>query len=186
MRSSEFTHNVARGVCTLTDYALSCAINFFTFLYMHPLEQENNLGSMRKKEEAEVDVAINTISRSIVSLDTNIALLKEAIATVREENEYNKFKKELRSTEMQRADLHYLLRALRGRLDVQRLLGAVKTISDNVGLQLDASAYINRQVLNLAVQRDLNDSREPVTRVTVQDAYREYNKTKPATGQTVV
>ncbi|KAM7392165.1 hypothetical protein PAMP_022798 [Pampus punctatissimus] len=144
-------------------------MNFFTFLYMHPMEQENNLSLIRKKEEVELDIAINTISRSITSLDANIALLKESTTTtVREENEYNKFKKELCSTEMQRADLRYLLGALRGRLDVQRLMGAVKILSDNVGVQLDAFAYINRQVLGLAVQRDLKDSREPVTRVTVQ------------------
>ncbi|KAM7370229.1 hypothetical protein PAMP_011500 [Pampus punctatissimus] len=34
--------------------------------------------------------------------------------------------------------------------------------------------------------RDLNDSREPVTRVTVQDVCQEYSRTKPATGQAVV
>ncbi|KAE8287287.1 hypothetical protein D5F01_LYC13325 [Larimichthys crocea] len=187
MHNSEFSHNVAREVCTLINFGLSCGVNFFTFLYMHPMEQENNLNLIRKKEEAEVDIAINTISRSITSLDANIALLKESTTTtVGEEAEYNKFKKELRSTEMQRADLRYLLGALRGRLDVQRLMGAVKTLSDNVGLQLNSSAYINRQVLSLAVQRDLNDSREPVTRVTVQDAYREYSRMKPATGQAVV
>lgn len=165
----------------MTDFVLSCGVNFFTSLYMHPMEQENNLTLIRKKEEAEVDIAINTVSRSIASLDANIALLKESMnTTVGDQNEYNKFKNELHSTQMQRADLRYLLGALRGRLDVQRLIGAVKTLSDNVGLQLNASAYINRQVLTLAVQRDLDDMREPVTRVSVQDAYREYSRTKTA------
>lgn len=187
MHNNEFSHNVAQGLRTLTDFLLSCTIDFFTFLYTHPLERENDLSRIRKKEEAKLDVSINTISRSISSLDNNIVLLKDSMmTTVGEQEEYNKFKKELRSTEMQRADLRYLLGALRGRLDVQRLMGAVKTLSENVGLQLNACAYINRQVLNLAVQRDLNDSREPVTRLSVQDAYREYSKTKPVAGEVVV
>lgn len=171
-------HCLVNGVCTLTDFVLSCGVNFFTTLYMHPMEQENDLILIRKKEEAEVDVAIHTVSRSIVSLDSNIALLKEAMsASLGNSNEHTKFKNELRSSEMQRSDLRFLLGALRGRLDVRRLIGAVKTLSDNVGLQLNASAYINRQVLTLAVQRDLDDAREPVTRVSVEDAYLEYDRT---------
>lgn len=165
----------------MTDFVLSCGVNFFTSLYMHPLEQEKNLTLMRKKEEAEVDIAINTVSRSIASLDANIVLLKESMNTTSRENaEYLKFKNELTSTELQRADLRYLLGALRGRLDVQKLIGAVKTLCDNVGLQLNASAYINRQVLTLAVQRDLDDMRQPVSKVSVHDAYREYDR-KPIT-----
>lgn len=187
MRNSGFSHNVAQGLYTLTDFILSCGVNFFTSLYIHPMEQENNIILLRKKKEAEVDIAINTVSRSIASLDANIALLKESMnTTIGEQTEYNKFKNELLSTQMQRADLRYLLGALRGRLDVQRLIGAVKTLSDNVGLQLNASAYINRQVLTLAVQRDLEDTREPVTRVSVEDAYREYSRTKPTTVDIVV
>ncbi|KAI4792896.1 hypothetical protein KUCAC02_033091 [Chaenocephalus aceratus] len=46
---------------------------------MHPWEQENNLILRRKKKEAEVDIAIDTVSRSIESLDVNIALLKVSI-----------------------------------------------------------------------------------------------------------
>lgn len=146
------------------------------------MEEENNLTLIRMKEEAEVDIAINIVSRSIASLDSNIALLEESLrASFGEEHEYNKLKKELCATRTQRADLRYLLGALRGRLDVRKLLGAVKTLSDNVGLQLNASAYINRQVLTLAVQRDLDDKREPVTRVSIQNAYREYVENKPST-----
>lgn len=103
-------------------------------------------------------VSINTISRSIASLDSNVALLKESMnTTIGDLNEY-KFKNELLSTQMQRDHLRYLLGALQGRLDVRTLIAAVKTLSDNVGLQLNASAYINRQVLTLAVQRDLDDN----------------------------
>lgn len=186
MHSSGFSHNIARGLRTVADFVLSCGVNFFTSLYMHPMEQENNLTFIRKKEEAEVDIAINTVSRSISSLDANIVLLKESMnATIGEEKEYNKYKNELLSTQMQRADLRYLLGALRGRLDVQRLICAVKTLSDNVGLQINASAYINRQVLTLAVQRDLEDMREPVTKVSVEDAYQEYSRVKPITAQIV-
>jgi len=182
MHSGDFAHTMVRGVCILTDFTLSCGVNFFTSLYVHPMEQENKLTMIRRKEEAEVDIAINTVSRSIASLDSNIALLEEtANNTVGEPSEYNKFKNELSSARMQRADLNYLLGALRGRLDVRRLIDAVKTLSDNVGLQLNASAYINRQVLTLAVQRDLDDAREPVTRVSVEDAYQDYSRTKPKT-----
>lgn len=187
MRSSGISHSIARGVCALADFVLSCGVNFFTSLYMDPMEQENKLTLIRRKEEAAVDRSINTVSRSISSFDVNIALLKESMTTtIGEQKEYNKFKKELLSTQMERADLRYLLGALRGRLDVRRLLGAVKTLSDNVGLQLNASAYINRQVLTLAVQRDLDDMREPVTRVSVQDAYKEYSRTKCLTEGDVV
>ncbi|KAJ8001202.1 hypothetical protein DPEC_G00190440 [Dallia pectoralis] len=98
--------------------------------------------------------------------------------TIGEQNEHTKFKKELLSAQMQGADLRYLLGALRGRLDVRRLIAAVKTLSDNVGLQLNASAFINRQVLTLAMQRDLDDAREPVTRVSVRNAYQEYSRSK--------
>lgn len=173
-------HSIFRGLHMLITLILSCGLNFFTSLYMHPLEEENNLTLIRMKEEAEVDIAINIVSRSISSLDSNIALLEESIKTsVGEQQEYSKLKKELRSTQMQRADLRYLLGALRGRLDVHKLLAAVKTLSDNVGLQLNASAYINRQVLTLAVQRDLDDKREPVTQVSIENAYRVYNKKRP-------
>ena len=173
-------HNIALGLYTLTDVVLSCGVNFFTSLYMHPMEQENTFTLIRKKEEAEMDVAINTISRSIKSLDASIALLEVSVKTNVEErnDEYNKFKNELTSSHKQRTDLRYLLGALRGRLDVRRLTGAVKTLSDNVGLQLNASAFINRQVLNLAVLRDLDDLREPVTKPSIQDAYQDYSRTK--------
>ncbi|KAJ7984199.1 hypothetical protein DPEC_G00364830 [Dallia pectoralis] len=106
--------------------------------------------------------------------------------TIGEQNKHTKFKKELLSAQMQRADLRYLLGALRGRLDVRRLIAAVKTLSDNVGLQLNASAFINRQVLTLAMQRDLDDAREPVTRVSVRDAYQEYSRSKPMAVNNVV
>lgn len=143
---------------------------------MHPMEQENHLILIRKKEEAKVDMAIHTVSRSIVSLDASITILKETMnASVDKPEEYKKYKNELHSREKQRSDLCYLLGALRGQLDVHKLIGAVKILADNVGLQLDASAYINRQVLTLAVQRDLDDAREPVTKVSVGDAYNEYH-----------
>ena len=180
MHSGSLSRNIARGLCTVADFVLSCTVNFFTSLYMHPMEYDNNLTLIRKKEEAEVDIAINTVSRSISSLDANIVLLKASMnATIGEQREYNKYKNELLSTQVQRADLRYLLGALRGRLDVQRLICAVKTLSDNVGLQINASAYINRQVLTLAVQRDLEDMREPVTKGSVEDAYQEYSGLKP-------
>ena len=182
-----FADNVFRGVCILTDFIVSCGVNFFTSLYMHPLERENNLTLSRKKEEAEVDISINTISRSIASLDVNIAILKESMnRTIGEENEYDKFKNEMLSSLTQRGDLRYLLGALRGRLDVQMLICAVKTLSDNVGLQLDASAYINKQVLNLSLQRDLDDSRQPITKVSVADAYSHYSRPKPISVTDVV
>ncbi|KAI4822175.1 hypothetical protein KUCAC02_007734 [Chaenocephalus aceratus] len=187
MSRSGFSRNVVRGVCALTEFVLSCGVNFFTSLYMHPWEQENNLILRRKKKEAEVDIAIDTVSRSIESLDVNIALLKVSIErSPVEPTEHNKFSNELISTQMQRDDLRYLLGALRGRLDAQRLTGAVKTLADSVGLQLNASAYINRQVLTLAMQRDLDDMREPVTRVTVEDAYQEYSRARPGTEVDVV
>lgn len=50
------------AVCTLTDVLLPCGVNFFTSLYMHPMEQENTLILMRKKEEADLDVAIHMVS----------------------------------------------------------------------------------------------------------------------------
>lgn len=185
MHSSGLAHAIALGLCTMTNVVLSCGVNFFTTLYMHPMEQANKLLLSRKREDAEVDVAINTIARAVASLDTNIALLKETMNRTAGE-EFTKLNNELLSSQKQRADLRYLLGALRGRLDAHRLIGAVKTLSDNVGLQLNASAYINRQVLTLAVQRDLDDTREPVTRVTVEEAYREYSRAKPTMGPTVV
>lgn len=157
---------------------LSCGVNFFVTLYMHSMEQQHSLILIRKKREAETDTAIHTISRSILALDHSIAILKEAITQldVRTPSEYAKYEEELKSSEMQRADLQYLLTALRGRLDVDKLLFAVKTITNNIGLQLHASAYINRQVLTLAVQRDLDDAREPVTQASVAEAYRRYDR----------
>lgn len=169
----------------MTDLVLACAVNFFTSLYTHPLEQENALTLIRKKDEAEVDAAINTVSRSISALDANIALLKDAVDATVGERERNKLKNELRSTQVERDHLRYLLGALRGRIDVCRLMGAVKTLSENVGMQLNASAYINRQVLSLAVQRDLDDTRQPVTRVSVRDAYREYSRADPTISNVV-
>lgn len=170
---------LTEAVCCLTDALLSCGVNFFTSLYMHPMEQENTLVLMRKKEEAHLDVAIHTVSRDISSLDANIALLKDSTATALvadHTEEYQNLKKELDSAELERQRLRYLLRALRGRLDVRRLIPAVKTLSDNVGLQLNASEYINKQVLTLAIQRDLDDAREPVTKVTVQEACNAYGR----------
>lgn len=176
---------VIEAVCTLTDVLVSCGVNFFTSLYMHPMEQENTLILMRKKEEADLDVAIHTVSRDISSLDANIALLKESIASAADSaEEYNCLQRELDSSEQERRRLSYLLRALRGRLNVRRLIPAVKTLSDNIGLQLNASEYISRQVLTLAIQRDLDDMREPVTKVSVEDAYKQYEK--PAEGDSVV
>lgn len=168
------------AVCSLTDVLLSCGVNFFTSLYMHPMEQETTLILMRKKEEAEVDVAITTVSRDISSLEANIVLLKESATAALATNcteEYQNLNRELTSAEHERQRLRYLLNALRGRLDVRRLIPAVKTLSDNVGLQLNASEYINKQVVTLAIQRDLDDAREPVTKVTVEDAYKKYGKT---------
>lgn len=170
---------LAEAVCSLTDVMLSCGVNFFTSLYMHPMEQENTLILMRKKEEAELDVAIHTVSQDISSLEANIVLLKEsatsALAGDRAE-EHRNLNRELTSAEQERQRLRYLLNALRGRLDVRKLIPAVKTLSDNVGLQLNASEYINKQVLTLAIQRDLDDAREPVTKVTVEDAYTKYGR----------
>lgn len=168
------------AVCSLTDVLLSCGVNFFTSLYMHPMEQETTLILMRKKEEAEVDVAITTVSRDISSLEANIVLLKESATAALATNcteEYQNLNRELTSAEHERQRLRYLLNALRGRLDVRRLIPAVKTLLDNVGLQLNASEYINKQVVTLAIQRDLDDAREPVTKVTVEDAYKKYGKT---------
>lgn len=167
------------AVCSLTDVLLSCGVNFFTSLYMHPMEQETTLILVRKKEEAKLDVSITTVSRAILSLDANIALLKESAASALTSNsvaQYQNLSRELTSAEDEKQRLQYLLHALRGRLDVRRLLPAVKTLADSVGLQLNASEYINKQVVTLAVQRDLDDAREPVTRVTVEDAHKKYAK----------
>lgn len=115
------------------------------------------------------------------------ALLKESIASAADSaEEYDCLQRELDSSEQERRHLSYLLRVLRGRLDVRRLIPAVKTLSDNVdvGLQLNASEYISRQVLTLAIHRDLDDAREPVTKVSVEDAYKQYEK--PAEGDSVV
>lgn len=76
----DFADNLFRGVCILTNFILTRGVNVLTFLYIHLLERENNLTLSRKKEEAEVDMLTNTVSRSIARLDANIALLKESIA----------------------------------------------------------------------------------------------------------
>lgn len=57
---------------------------------------------------------------------------------------------------------------------MRQLIPAVKTLSENVGLQHNASEYINKQVVTLAIQRDLDDAREPVTKVTVEEACNTY------------
>lgn len=175
MTSNRLSHNLALGIYTVVEFILTCGINFFTSLYMHPMEQETALTLIRKKQEAEVDMAINTVARSISLLDGTISSLKHAVnASSGESRCATMLRNELVSTERERSDLCYLLGALRGRIDVSRLMGAVQTLSDNVGLQLDASAYINRQVLSLAVQRDLDDKRHPLTTVSIQDAYTGY------------
>lgn len=169
---------LTNAVCSLTDVLLACGVNFFTSLYMHPMEQETTLILMRKKEEAELDVAIHTVSRGISKLEANIVMLKKsATAALASTEEYQNLDREITSAEHERQRLSYLLNALRGGLDVRKLIPAVKTLSDNVGLQLNASEYINKQVITLAVQRDLDDAREPVTKVTVEDAYKKYGKT---------
>ncbi|KAK2811423.1 hypothetical protein Q5P01_000218 [Channa striata] len=81
--------------------------------------------------------AINTVARSITGLDANIAMLKEFAASATcERAAYAKYVNELRSAEAQRDQLRYLLAALRGRIDTDKLISAVDTLSDNVGLQL--------------------------------------------------
>lgn len=164
---------VARGLCALTYYLFSSGVNFFTSLYVHPMERENCITLRRKQEEAKIDLSIITVARSIASLDENIAVLKGSVANVTPCG-YEKFNRELRSTETQRDSLVYMLAALRGRLDAPRLMSAVKTLADNVGLQLTASAYVNRKAVSLAVQRDLDDSREPITKESVDDLCRDY------------
>lgn len=171
VHGTRFVHRVARGTWDLVDFVLSCAVNFFATLYMHPMEQQRCVALIRKREEAEVDAAINTVARSITGLDANIAMLKEFAASATcERAAYAKYVNELRSAEAQRDQLRYLLAALRGRIDTDKLISAVDTLSDNVGLQLDASVKINRTVLALTVNRDLDDAREPVTKSTVETA----------------
>ncbi|KAK2829944.1 hypothetical protein Q5P01_017875 [Channa striata] len=161
VHSTRFVHRVARGTWDLVDFVLSCAVSFFTTLYMHPMEQQRCMALIRKREEAEVDAAINTVARSITGLDANIAMLKEfAASDTCERAAYAKYVNELRN----------LLAALRGQIDTDKLISAVDTLSDNVGLQLDASVKINRTVLALTVNRDLDDAREPVTKSTVETA----------------
>lgn len=169
------SRNISTGIYTIVEFVLTCGINFFTSLYMHPMEHENALTLIRKKDEAELDMAINTVARSISKLDGTITSLKDAVNSSRGEKRCLLLRNELESMETQRSDLRYLLGALRGRIDACRLMGAVQTLAENVGLQLNASAYINRQVSSLAIQRDLDDARHPVTKVTVRDAYSEYS-----------
>lgn len=169
--SMRFARSAARGAWAFADFVLSCGVNFFITLYMHPMEQERSVALLRRKEEAEVDVAINTVARSITGLDANITMLKEITASTScDQTVYAKYLNELRSAETERDQLRYMLSALRGRIDAVKLIGAVDTLSDNVGLQLNASAKINKTVLALNVHRDLDDAREPVSRMTVRDA----------------
>ncbi|KAK2841801.1 hypothetical protein Q5P01_012001 [Channa striata] len=109
---------------------------------------------------AEVDVAINTVARSVLKEFAASAMCERAV--------YAMYVNELHSAEVQRDQLCYLLASLRGRIDTDKLISTVDTLSDNVGLQLDASVKINRTVLALTVNRDLDDAREPVTKSTVE------------------
>lgn len=166
--------NIIHALCCLADVVLSCYVSFFVTLFMHSLEQDHQLKLMKKQRDAEMDVAIQTITVAITKLDNNIAMLK---ATTRANPEaVSLYTKELDSTERQRLHLHYLLTSLRGRLDVCRVLNAVNVISDHVGLQLDASSYINKKALTLVIQRDLGDKRDPVVEASVNDAYESYNQ----------
>ncbi|KAK7878281.1 hypothetical protein WMY93_031100 [Mugilogobius chulae] len=175
MELSSVSRKVVRGLCRLTVFVMSCGVCFFTFLFTPSGAHESRLNLMRKKDEVNLDMAINTVSRSIARLDENVTLLTQSVRTSEPgKNAHHAwFVNELKSSQMQRDGLRYLLGALRGRVDTQRLVGAVKTLCENVGLQLSASAYINKQVLSLAVQRHLEEEREPVTKPTVENAYRQ-------------
>lgn len=171
VRGSRFARNVACGIWAFAEFVLLSGVNFFITLYMHPMDRARAVALIRKREEAEVDAAINTVARSIAGLDANIEMIKGIVATESCDRAVSaEYMNELRSAEMQRDQLRYMLMALRGRIDAVRLVGAVDTLSDNVGLQLNASAKINRTVLALNVHRDLDDTREPVSKTTVEDA----------------
>nr|BBA49201.1 hypothetical protein [Oryzias latipes] len=171
VRGPGLARKVARGLWAFAELVLLCGVNFFVTLYMHPVDRERAIALIRKREEAEVDAAINTVARSITGLDANIEMIKGIIGSESCDRAVTaEYVNELRSAETQRDQLRYMLMALRGRIDAVRLVGAVDTLSDSVGLQLNASAKINRTVLALNVHRDLDDMREPVSKMTVEDA----------------
>ena len=174
------SHNVAQGLCSLSDFVLCCGVNFFTSLYMQPTESDDNIMLTKNENDAALDLATNYISRCIAAFETNIAGIKKSIDKSRGDDiQYKRFVKQLHSVENERANLICILHSLRGRVDPLKLLSATDTLSDNIALQDSASAYINRQVLTLFMGRDLEELREPVTKVTVEDAYREYTRDKP-------
>lgn len=166
--------NVIHALSCLTDIVISCYVSFFVTLFMHSMDQDYQIRLMKRQKDAEMDTSIQIITSSIARLDNNIALLKATMTAARLDTGRQYYKNELESAESQRVAMQYLLTSLRGRLDVDKLLSAVNVVSRNIGLQLDASSYINKKVLTLAIQRDLGDRHDPVVEASVSDVYVTY------------
>lgn len=166
--------SVINALSSLTDVVLSCYVSFFVTLFMHSMDRDYHVRLMKKQKDAEMDASIQILTSSIARLDNNIALLKTTVAT-HSDTAGQRYKTELESVESQRSSMQYLLTSLRGRLDVCKLLPAVNVISKNIGVQLDASSYINKKVLTLSVQRDLGDKQYPTVEASVSDVYETYN-----------
>lgn len=171
--------NVINALSCLTDVVYSCYVSFFVTLFMHSMEQDYRIRLMKRQKDAEIDVSIQIITSAIARLDNNIALLKATSTTAAAQSDsagQQYYKTELESVQAQRRSMQCLLTSLRGRLDVDKLLSAVNVVSKNIGLQLDASSYINKKVLTLAIQRDLGDKQDPVVEASVGDVYEMYSR----------
>ena len=162
-----------------------CGANFFATIYVRRCSQESLLRH-GKKSEAELDISISVISKSIMVLEKSREALcrarTRALADSLPAVEIAKLDKEINAVVCEIGNMNYLISSLRGGIQPDRLMTAVEIIVRRAAANLSTAAYIDKQALTLAVTRDVDMMRLPVSLSTVKDALEPYRDEGGGTG----
>lgn len=179
---------ICRGLAQLAFLAIFSGANFFASLYVHQRSHESQL-RFYEKSESNLVLSVDAISKFKADLEEKCQDYRQrrtrAVLNSFPDSEIIKYDKDIEYTIREISNLDHVLSLLHDGIRPDELAAAVEIVVRRAAANLNTAAYIDNQALTLAITRDVNAMRVPVSQSTVEDALQQYTDSADGHGPKV-
>ena len=168
---------IFRGLVQLSFLAVFSGANFFASLYDRRCSRATRLRFYEKSESSLV-LSVDAISKFKSDLEEKCkdCRLRRSRAVLNSfpDSEIVKYDKDIEYTVREISNLDHVLSLLHDGIRPDELAAAVDIVVRRAASNLNTATYIDNQALALAITRDVNATRVPISQSTVEGALHQY------------
>ena len=176
------------GLAQLAFLAIFSGANFFASLYVHHHSRKTQL-RFYEKSESNLVLSVDAISKFKADLEEKCKDCRQrrtrAVLNSFPDSEIMKYDKDIEYTIKEISNLDHVLSLLHDGIRPDELAAAVEIVVRRAAANLNIANYIDNQALTLAITRDVNAIRVPISQSTVEDALQQYKDSDDGHGSQV-